>query len=214
MCSLTTTTSMVCSLTAAGDPACPLLPMATPSLTVVAIHTWLKSSCFFIYMQHAYSTHSHAHVYTKTYEHHWQTMKKSGEQSVNELFASRVYAESTSHEWRRPFKRQDLRQCWKDWSDCSHVCAQWQEEWGGREYIRVDSFAIISVFWLGVLSIWSLIVRPPQRPTIATTAAVGYPAHWQLSQRQPQNIIKNCISINAMGPYCLYCPTLTIFYAQ
>ena len=58
---------------------------------------------------------------------------------LNELFASRVSAESTSHKWRRPLKRQS----WKDWSvgiDCPHVCAQWRAEWGGR-FIHVDSFA-------------------------------------------------------------------------
>ena len=39
-----------CVLWQWGDPACPLLAMATPSLTVVAIHTWPKHNAIMLYI--------------------------------------------------------------------------------------------------------------------------------------------------------------------
>ena len=79
----------------------------------------------FINMQHAYCTNQDVC--------HWQTSTKYDNKLYNELFTGRdksEHVESTSHEWRRPFKDN-----WKDWSDCPHVCAQWQEEWGGRYFV-------------------------------------------------------------------------------
>ena len=126
-----------CVLWQEGDPACPLLPMATPSLTVAAIHTidTIQYTCrqkahtcclkIFINMQHAFCTNQDVC--------HWQTLTKYDKKLYNELFTGRdksEHVESTSHEWRRPFKDN-----WKDWSDCPHVCAQWQEEWGGRYFV-------------------------------------------------------------------------------